>query len=358
MKRFLFPAQALMGRLRYLHKFTLIFVLFLIPLLVLSSILLNALDREVHFLQQEQRGVRYVKALRPLLEHLPRHCGMTNAYLNGDASFQQKIIAERSRIETDLQELEALDAELGGDLRTENKVSALRENWERLQRRAFGLKSKEAFAEHTALIGEVIDLIAYVADSSNLILDPELDSHYLMGAVINRLPVLTDAMGQARGLGVGVAARGGWLKSEEEIQLAVLMERIRDGDGGLSRGLGMAAKMNASVARQLQGSDSQAVEVMGASREQAQQVVDQANLAGNSLETIANAVVHINQMSAQIADAAEAQNQMVEEINRNISGITEMANQNAGGAKQTAQSSEKMARLSTTLQGHVSQFRI
>jgi len=91
--------------------------------------------------------------------------------------------------------------------------------------------------------------------------------------------------------------------------------------------------------------------------EQAQAGVDQAAEAGNSLESITQAIAQINDMNIQIANAAEEQSAVAEEINRNITNISDVADQAAGGARETTQASEQVAMLSEKLGGLVSQFK-
>jgi len=246
------PAKAAMGRLHYLHKFVLIFVIFLIPLGILSSILFRSITQDVQFLEQERRGVEYIGVLRPLLEKIPQHRGMTNAYLNGDDSFKDKIGAIRSDIDRSFIALKKLDDKLGGALRTGGKVRALKRQWRHLEDNALKMQSAESFAAHSVLIKAVIGLIAEVGDSSNLILDPELDSYYLMDAVVNRLPSLTDAMGQARGLGSGAAAKG-VLDSAAKIRLAVLMDQVSSGNEALGHALKVIGEKSPRIEMGLKG---------------------------------------------------------------------------------------------------------
>ena len=236
MNALLAPARALMGRLRYLYKFMFIFVVFLVPLLLLATFELKGLQKDIDFLEQERLGVRYIAALRPLLEHLPQHRGMTNAYLRGDKRFRERLLAKRAEIAADFERVRAVDTDLGSELQASARLQELQEAWHRLEERSFDMPARKAFAEHTALIERLIGFVAHVADASNLILDPELDSYYLMDLVVNRLPPLTDAMGQARGLGTGVAAQG-ILPAETGMRLAVLMERVKVGESTMAREL-------------------------------------------------------------------------------------------------------------------------
>ena len=263
MKGFLAPSRALMGRLRYLYKFMFIFVVFLVPLLLLATIELRGLQKDIDFLEQERLGVRYIAALRPLLEHLPQHRGMTNAYLLGDKAFREKLLAKRQAIADDFDRLAAVDDELAARLNTGNRAADLRKAWTALEQRAFDMPAPEAFAAHSALIEQLIGLIAHVADTSSLILDPELDSHYLMDLVVNRLPALTNAMGQARGIGAGVAAQG-ILPEEIGMRLAVLAAKVEDGEKSMKYDLDVAIRTNPAIAGQLQGRDTAAVQKAGA----------------------------------------------------------------------------------------------
>lgn len=108
----------------------------------------------------------------------------------------------------------------------------------------------------------------------------------------------------------------------------------------------------------LQTGSRNAVSAMQQSRDQAGNVVGQAELAGASLSTIAESVSQIHLMSTQIATATEQQTTVVEEMNRNVTRISDMAVSNAAGAEQTAQAGDELARMSAQLQALVAQFRV
>ncbi len=112
------------------------------------------------------------------------------------------------------------------------------------------------------------------------------------------------------------------------------------------------------VIEKLQTGSRKAVDVMNKSRNEAQEVVEQATKAGASLSAISSAVARINDMSLQIASAAEEQSATADEINRNIVGISEMANETSSAAQQTAAASGDLARLGTELQELVGRFRV
>ncbi len=108
----------------------------------------------------------------------------------------------------------------------------------------------------------------------------------------------------------------------------------------------------------LQDGSRQAVDVMEQSREKAEDTVKQAEVAGNSLDSITQSVSNIVNMNMQIASAAEEQSATAEEINRNITNIQAVAEQTASGAEEMAVSSNSLSELSEGLKVLVSRFKV
>lgn len=206
MKALLAPGIRLFGRLRYTTKFLVISLIFTVPLLILSGALISNLSKDIRFLESEQNGVQYIMSLRQLIQHIPQHRGMTNAYLNGKTDLKNKILVKRSVINKKFQATLAIDSELSEALKTGNKLKLLQEKWIQTRDTSMNMPATKAFTTHTELINKIIDLIHYIADTSGLVLDPALDSYYLMDTIAYKIPDLSEAMGKLRGLGSGVAA--------------------------------------------------------------------------------------------------------------------------------------------------------
>jgi len=81
--------------------------------------------------------VEYLAAIRPLLEKVPQHRGMTNAYLNGRTEFEPRILAKRAEIDQALASLGTLDEQLGEALDTHARLADIRERWQALKQVAF-----------------------------------------------------------------------------------------------------------------------------------------------------------------------------------------------------------------------------
>jgi len=241
------PAAMLMNKLSYSRKMILISTIFMIPLVVSLFMLNSQLNIGINFAEKERLGVEYIQSLRKLTEDIPSHRGMTYAYLAGDHSFKNKILAKRADIDANIMAIDAVDARLGEQLDAREQWLAIKQEWSRVRGLSDSqLSAKEIFAAHSELIADVIALISHVGDTSNLILDPDLDSYYLMDAVVNKLLHVTENLGQARGAGAGVAARG-TITLNERIKLTILANKIEDNINGVVSGMQVAFRENPTL---------------------------------------------------------------------------------------------------------------
>ena len=91
------------------------------------------------------------------------------------------------------------------------------------------LVAADAGALHDKLLADTRELMGAVGDASNLILDPDLSSYYLMDGALLKLPEGADLLMQARILGRGVTQRRAVTPAEraEATRLAPEMARPR-----------------------------------------------------------------------------------------------------------------------------------
>ncbi|MDR9437656.1 MAG: nitrate- and nitrite sensing domain-containing protein, partial [Thiohalophilus sp.] len=250
MKALFNPAVYLMNRFRYPIKFGLIFVVVMIPLIVLTSILFSNLDNEIAFLKNERNGLAYIKTAREPVQFIQQHRGLTAAYLNGDETLRNAIMQKRDQVDSALNQLEQVDTRLGDKLQTGNTLSGLQRQWQNIKANAFDMQSAESLKTHSKLVADIMGLISRVADSSEITLDPVLDSYYLGDALVTKLLSLTEAMGKSRAVGSGVAAAGEFTP-DKFIQLSILVNEIENNNQSLRNGLNAAFETNPAVAAQL-----------------------------------------------------------------------------------------------------------
>ncbi len=252
MNALLAPGIALIDRLRYPMKFLLILLIMLIPMVVTGVLLISEIENKVEALDAEHVGLNYFSGIRPLIQHIPQHRGMSGGFLNGAEAFREKMLSKEAAIDGMFDQLEAVDEELGEFLQTRDEVSKLRREWEQLKGSVFGMTPKQSFHAHTNLIANIIDLGHHVADTSGLILDPALDSYYMMDLLVIQMPILTEGMGQSRALGSGVAAKGE-IDNESWAQLAIRMDRIRAAEKAMNKHNEVIFNENPALRKTLEG---------------------------------------------------------------------------------------------------------
>src|SRR5258706_2146774 len=163
------------------HKLAVIGLAFMLPLAVSSYLLAFENGRRIQFSQNELRGLEYLRPLGALLVDLGRHKTLSRQALMGERSVAQLRECE-ARIDSDFAALAAAEQRLGRHLRTtadqldsSTTPAGLALSWQTL--RAAEPEPTSSDAGHVALLAKVRKLIGYVGITSNLTLDPELDTY-------------------------------------------------------------------------------------------------------------------------------------------------------------------------------------
>ncbi|MBA5607514.1 methyl-accepting chemotaxis protein [Duganella sp. FT3S] len=214
------PAIALMQRLRLLPKFTLICLVFLLPLLLVTAMLMQELHKSIARTEQEQRGVAYIVQLQEItrltqqlraLEHL-RHASPANAA----PAPQRDAIAQRMR------QLDAFQAD-AGSVAALPEWQALKKRWDELLQRQATLDAKDSFALHSALVADMAHLTTLVADRANLSLDPEVQTYYLIASFLKTFPDIAEGLSVIAGRGAAFIDTGLLEGNEDQLLNATAM---------------------------------------------------------------------------------------------------------------------------------------
>ncbi|NWD71544.1 methyl-accepting chemotaxis protein [Pseudomonas gingeri] len=113
-----------------------------------------------------------------------------------------------------------------------------------------------------------------------------------------------------------------------------------------------------SMIERLQGHSEAAVKVIGDSSRASQSTIEQAGLAGESLNAIGQALRNLNGLNASIASATLEQSHVVEEINQNVTDAAGLSHSTALAAEQSSVDSEKLRDLSQQLNTLLKQFKV
>jgi signal transduction histidine kinase/DNA-binding response OmpR family regulator len=235
MRYLLAPAVALMNRLRYPQKFALISVLFTLPLLLMIGLLVAEINKSVTFATKEVAGNSYLRPLRMFHQEALTARILTDRYLRGDQGVRRELLETRARLVTTFAALETVDAASGRRLATAEQFQALKAQWLDVKDNALKRTPFEADALHLELLKRIQDLRSRVGDTSNLILDPDLDTYYLMDASLLKLPEGADLMGELLQRSQEIMSDGRIMR-EEKTTLLILrgllesnLQKTRDG---------------------------------------------------------------------------------------------------------------------------------
>ena len=149
------------GRFGVAGKLALAIALFIVPAGFLSYLLYNSQQVNIDFSEKEAVGNHYLTELRAV------HAALVDPTK-----------------EIDPQELKATIAKADADFGTEMEAQ------EQAQAAQAALDAKDTARDTAALNA----LIVRVGDKSNLILDPDLDSYYMMDLVLLKIPALLDSV--------------------------------------------------------------------------------------------------------------------------------------------------------------------
>jgi methyl-accepting chemotaxis protein len=207
--------EYVMKRMKVWQKLGFLGLIFVIPLGVFSYKMLASMRAMgVDFARQEALGVEYLTPVYDLLEDLQQHRDLAAGSLSGDAAFGEKLAAKRGEIGADLRLVDAVNEKLGEALQAASRWEALQKRTVRLLETTPTEKAQDNFDQHTDLIGDLLAFMVYVGDKSKLVVDPDLDSAYLIDLFVRKLPQFSETLSQARGVGMGIAVRK--TKTEEE----------------------------------------------------------------------------------------------------------------------------------------------
>ena len=175
-------------------KISLLVVLLIIPMLILLFFFTESKNHQINFAQKEIKGSQYLAHIYPLQIGIAKHRGLMAGYLNGDTSFKENIRDIKEKVTQQINNVLALPKQFG----SHTILSSIEKDWLSIKNNS-NPSLQDSFTSHSALIKQVLALIVHVADQSNLILDPDLDSYYLMELTVIAIPELIEALGKARG---------------------------------------------------------------------------------------------------------------------------------------------------------------
>ena len=207
MKKMFNFSVLIMNKLKYAQKFALLGLSVVILTVGIIYLLLSNLQSQADFSIKENLGLEYINPLRNLLFNVQDYRNL---------SYQGKT-PSTEEINKYVKLTDEADKKL-------NQTLQVKEDWQKIKT---NLQNANDFDKQTVVVNQVITLISHINDTSNLVLDPDLDTYYLMDVYSLKLPNLLEKINQAKILGTKNLI-GNENNQKELIQLSTLIDEINE----------------------------------------------------------------------------------------------------------------------------------
>jgi len=246
------------GNMKLAQKLGVAFCFVLVPLIITIIFLSSAAMNRVDFASKEVEGIHVVVALQKLVQNIAIHRGVSSAYLSGEENYFDQLATHQQNIEDNFKLIETVLAE-NASIAVASNVESIRNDWQSLLTNNLDLLERESIDAHSAIIDKLIDLIVNVADISNLTLDPNLDSYYLMSAVTIDIPNLANRLGIMRAFGTSILSTRE-INSETKILLNKHLVAVEIAFDNLKQGRTTIFKANPELRSELSLSYDKAIQ--------------------------------------------------------------------------------------------------
>ncbi|MEP6894765.1 MAG: GAF domain-containing protein, partial [Chloroflexota bacterium] len=172
------------NRLTYPQKFVLITLIFILPLIAFQPLVAEQstyIDRYGH---KEAQGTIFLRTLWQTTNDLQTLQYSLDEYTKGFGQFSA-VEKAQANAEDDFQKLASLHQQYGKSLGLVFDFEKLTSQWQKLKE---NIKNTSSVESVTNLISSITQLTKEVGDLSYLILDPDLDTYYMMDTVLLKLP--------------------------------------------------------------------------------------------------------------------------------------------------------------------------
>ncbi|WP_018125407.1 methyl-accepting chemotaxis protein [Desulfovibrio oxyclinae] len=199
---------------------------FLVLIVILGFFLKDSFDQHITVTTEEYRGNEYQQPLQKILATIP---GLQAGVLAGREDLAREA---ESTIESALSDLKKKHVEyaeslevtaegLGKRGREHLEYDDLVSRWRDFR----GERGEEAAKEISRFRGDVSELISHVGDTSDLILDPVLDSYYMMDMTLLSIPSAHVRLSRLAEFGLTVLQQGS-ITARQQARLRLFASRV------------------------------------------------------------------------------------------------------------------------------------
>lgn len=225
------------SRLKIWQSLSLLGTLLVVPFIVLLvGFVTGPVQEDLVRDRGESAGTEYLSTARQMLQALQEHDHSYFMSLSG-ALPEKGDDDPATAIEVALAGMEAVDQRYGGMLQTTEDLRNVRASWETLKTELPSVFDAEVSRQrHRELLDQLVGLIRKAGDTSQLILDPKLETYYLMDAILVRIPDASTSLSDIRIDGT-IAGASGTATPQERASLGLLVGTVLDAVEQIDRGL-------------------------------------------------------------------------------------------------------------------------
>ena len=213
----------LMSERNFVHKASIISLLFLLPLVLVSYFLVLTETGKIGFSQKERTGVRTLAVFSPVLQGVLKAQSASIAIL-GNFDGASRYAAARQQTDLALSALEKQVAQDDDALHIGPDVQTLKTVWQATAAAKNGVDANTHLV-FAPVMAAVQTLLYRIGDNANLVLDSDLDSFYLVDTMVLSMPPLAGDLAQLWGWGTYAVSHPG-LGVEDEKRYAVSVASV------------------------------------------------------------------------------------------------------------------------------------
>lgn len=246
-----------MSSVNFSTKALSISLIFMIPVLILGYFFTTSQMEQIRFSQKERVGTVALREFVPVLTGVLQIRNATRASLGG---FDGSAAYQNGRSQTDAA-IKAFDDHLTASsdaLELRPEFDKLKAAWADTAKFNKGVDSegRTVFGPVTV---SIVKLLNSIGDNSNLVLDPDIDSFYLINTLVLAIPQVAEDVGQLWGWGTFGIAKGG-LTAAEQKRYSVWNAGVENGirqtraflDRSIAANPGLSSQLDLSVFKHLE----------------------------------------------------------------------------------------------------------
>lgn len=215
-------------------------LVYAVPVVILVGQMYQAKTGNIDFGRWEEKGNHFQRPAENFLHSLLQRRTFVGRQAAGGEVSEASLREWSDKVDSSFAAMGESLKDVGDDLqfteeglgkrnRAHLKLSAIKGRWDDLKTKEASMSSADRLVAYAKLIADARGLIAHAGDTSNLILDPDLDSYYLMDITLLALPQMQDRL-QDITVTVESLLRRGKMTAQDRVDVAVMGALLKQSD--------------------------------------------------------------------------------------------------------------------------------